>query len=354
MSHGETNTRDQRVVGAYRAASEALDERPHVETRAAILAAAARAVDAQPQDAETGAMSRRKGQRARVRASSLGPSKRPLALVASFLVATVALVLATQTMQHQATDAPPAERNAVKVAEERPAPAAQARADQEHKMQRDENGQRMSLAKSTSEVTDKLDTAPAAGMVSKPARTKQEAPATAAPAAPPAESEQKISQRALADARERPSSLRAEGAASVERAAEPASAPIVAAAPSPPSVAAAPPASSVAAAPSSPEPQQPAKESANRALLARPEARAGAVEADATAQGKLVKAKPVQRTAAIAEDAVENDPARWMERIIALRDAGHDEDADRELARLRERYPDMKVPPNALRRAGTR
>jgi hypothetical protein len=43
-----------------------------------------------------------------------------------------------------------------------------------------------------------------------------------------------------------------------------------------------------------------------------------------------------------------------MERIIALRDAGRDEDADRELARLRARYPEMKVPPNALSRSGTR
>jgi hypothetical protein len=51
---------------------------------------------------------------------------------------------------------------------------------------------------------------------------------------------------------------------------------------------------------------------------------------------------------------VENDPARWMDRIIALRDAGRDEDADRELARLRERYADFKIPPNALRRTGTR
>jgi len=47
MNNGETNTRDQRVVGAYRAASESLDERPQAQTRATILAAATRAVDAQ-------------------------------------------------------------------------------------------------------------------------------------------------------------------------------------------------------------------------------------------------------------------------------------------------------------------
>ena len=79
-------------------------------------------------------------------------------------------------------------------------------------------------------------------------------------------------------------------------------------------------------------------------------------EADAPAPEtrRLAKARPVERSAAIAGDAVEADPARWAERIVALRDAGRDEDADRELAKLRERYPDFKVPPNALRRAGTR
>src|SRR5262249_3520805 len=96
MNHGETNTRDQGVVDAYRAASAVLDERPDAGSRAAILAAAARAVEARPQDAVTGATARRQA-KPRARTSALGPSRRPLALVATFLVATVALVLATQT-----------------------------------------------------------------------------------------------------------------------------------------------------------------------------------------------------------------------------------------------------------------
>ena len=102
-----------------------------------------------------------------------------------------------------------------------------------------------------------------------------------------------------------------------------------------------------------PPAEQRAKESANQqAPAARADQYAG--QAEGATPGKLAKARPVERTSAMTEDLVENDPARWMERIIALRDAGRDEDAERELARLRERYPDQKVPPNALRRTGTR
>jgi hypothetical protein len=79
-----------------------------------------------------------------------------------------------------------------------------------------------------------------------------------------------------------------------------------------------------------------------------------AAEADQQGADRLAKARPVQRTAPIDDSAVEDDPARWLERIVALREAGRDEEADRELARLRERYRDVTVPPAALRRTGTR
>jgi hypothetical protein len=41
-------------------------------------------------------------------------------------------------------------------------------------------------------------------------------------------------------------------------------------------------------------------------------------------------------------------PALWLERIVALRHAGSDDDADRELRRLRARYPDLRIPVEAL------
>jgi hypothetical protein len=49
--------------------------------------------------------------------------------------------------------------------------------------------------------------------------------------------------------------------------------------------------------------------------------------------------------------AAELAPAQWIERIVKLREAGRDDEADRELTRLRERYPDFKVPPAALRKS---
>ena len=334
MNSGETNTRDQRVVGAYRAASDTLDERPQAATRAAILAAAARAVDAQPQDAETGATARQTAQRTRVRPRFLGPSKGPLALVASFLVATVALVLASHTMQEQpagtralAAKVAPAQEKSVQ------APEVLALTEKERGLRRDADDQR--TASTQTRNADKLAAAPEPPKA--PARAKQEAPAAgapAAPAAPPANPVLEVAPLASSEESKPVSSPREQMTASAKRI---------------------DPTSAIAFT-ETPPPAQPAKDvAANQAAsAARAEQRAAQPEADATAQGKLAKAKPVERTAAIAGDSVENDPARWMERIITLRDAGHDEDADRELARLRERYPQFKVPQNALPRTGTR
>lgn len=332
MNNGETNTRDQGVVGAYRAASDTLDERPQAATRAAILAAAARAVDAQPQDAASGATSRRTGRRTRTRTSLLGPSKGPLALVASFLVATVALVLATHTMQEQpASTAAPANTAQGAGVEEKHAqtPEVPARAEKEREQRRDADARRIPSAELR--ATDKLAAAPEPSK-----RAKQEASAAGAPAAPPASPAPAITPRAFSDESKPMAPAREQAAAPAAERIAPA------------------PASAMA---ESAAPAQPAKDVASNqaAKVARAEQRSAAPSAaDASAQGKLAKAKPVERTAAIPGDDIENDPARWMERIIALRDAGRDEDADRELTRLRERYPEMKVPQNALPRTGTR
>jgi hypothetical protein len=81
--------------------------------------------------------------------------------------------------------------------------------------------------------------------------------------------------------------------------------------------------------------------------------RAKAGVADAPAEDHVI-ARPVQRTAPMADAALEDDPARWMARIVELRAAGKDAEADEALKRLRERYPDYVVPEAALRRTGTR
>jgi len=325
-----------------------LDEQPQAATRAAILAAAARAVDAQPQDAQSGATSLRH-RRVRERASRIGPSRRPLALVASFLVATVALVLVTRTNEEREESA----RSAVasKAPEQMAANAPAAAVDGDLRAKSDVGGPSKMPAASEPLATDKLEAAPAEAKPAAPpapsARMQRAVPQSAPPTSERQDSSRR--ERTVADAGEpgRDQERAASGASSVASNAAPAPA-------SPPAVGAV-----VAAAPAAPAVTQQLKEERSKDMAMLRAAAPGAgeralAETDAAAPARLAKARPVERTAAMSEESVENDPVRWMERIIALRDAGHDEEADRELARLRERYPDVKVPETVLRRTGTR
>ncbi|MGI9026738.1 MAG: hypothetical protein ACR2GP_14385 [Burkholderiaceae bacterium] len=47
-------------------------------------------------------------------------------------------------------------------------------------------------------------------------------------------------------------------------------------------------------------------------------------------------------------------PEAWSDHIVKLREAGNDEEADREVARLKQRYPNFAIPREALRAMGTR
>ena len=47
-------------------------------------------------------------------------------------------------------------------------------------------------------------------------------------------------------------------------------------------------------------------------------------------------------------------PEAWTERIVKLREAGNDDEADREVTRLKRRYPSFAIPREALRATGTR
>ena len=53
-----------------------------------------------------------------------------------------------------------------------------------------------------------------------------------------------------------------------------------------------------------------------------------------------------------ADDVEPPTPEAWVERIVAMRASGHDDDADRELAALRRRYPTFDVPARARPTAG--
>jgi hypothetical protein len=52
--------------------------------------------------------------------------------------------------------------------------------------------------------------------------------------------------------------------------------------------------------------------------------------------------------ARMAEQAAE-PPERWLERIVQLRKEGRHEEAEKQLAEFRKRYPDYKVPESALK-----
>jgi hypothetical protein len=251
-----TEPDDRRVLQAYRAASAALDEAPAEDTRAAILAAAARATAARPQP--------------------LGRPRRrlPWAAAASVLVGAIAVLLATQVER----EAPAGRTETIAAAPAAPvAPEAKVAAD--------------------------ADVREGAGPASPPA-------ARAAPAA-----------AVRSKAPDRPQTDR-------ERA------PTTTAAP-----AAAPPAPA-AAEPSAPPPDVLAKpeDELQRAQLGaapagRPSARAAG---EARADGALA-ASPWRAT-----------PEAWIERIVRLRGEGRHREADTELAALRERHPDLRVPQAAL------
>ena len=51
----------------------------------------------------------------------------------------------------------------------------------------------------------------------------------------------------------------------------------------------------------------------------------------------------------VADQAQAETPERWLERIVRLRTEGRNDEAEKELAEFRKRYPDYKVPDAALR-----
>lgn len=240
------NERD--VVRGYHAANEVLDERPRADARAAVLAAAARAVEAKPR-----AVDRMRHWRF------------PLAAAATVLISTIAVLVATRT-----------EQEAAKLAAAPPETGAQPSAD------------------------IYAPEPPAAGPAAPP-------PAPAPSAHTPKAQPPQAAPRAAAPANR------------LEAPAEKFEAPAVAAAPAPPRAAA--------------------------DAVASSEARAERSATNGEAAGLRAA-----RERAPAATTTELAPAQWIERIVALRAAGRDDEADQELKRFRERHPDFKLPPAALRK----
>lgn len=121
----------------------------------------------------------------------------------------------------------------------------------------------------------------------------------------------------------------------------------------------APRAQTAQAAPPAPQAAPPAAAPAER--FEAPAVAAAPAAADAGATGEA-RAEPGAANGGIAglraarertpaTTTTELAPAQWIERIVALRAGGRDDEADRELKRFRERHPDFKLLPPALRRA---
>ncbi len=76
----------------------------------------------------------------------------------------------------------------------------------------------------------------------------------------------------------------------------------------------------------------------------------------AAAAAPAPQAAPAARdeVRALARSNVAELPERWLERIAELRKHGRDEEADRQLAEFRKRYPDYRIAPEMLEKVERR
>jgi hypothetical protein len=296
---------DDRSVQGYRAATESLDERPSVSTRNAILAAAARQVQSGPRDARAPVAPARRRQRW------------PYAAAAAVLLSTLAVMMATRTEQEMPTFTAPADnsgRVAAPTAE--PAPAKPAAAD----------GVVADAAPTPAPAASK----PAPKVAQREAQPAQVTTAPASPAPPPAPVS--AGNEAKLNAATEPARAKEEvaglSAAPAEQAAS-AEAPGAAA--------------DIAIAPMAKRPSAPLNESAERRR-----------DDGAAAAGNATPRAAQGTVAGAARSEADLSAGEWLDRIVKLRRAGRHDEADAELKRFRERYPQVTIPPEAQAPAGTR
>jgi len=314
-----------RVQRDYRAANEALDERPSAATRASILAAAARQVQAGPRDAA-----------APIAAPKPGMRRWPMAAAAAVMLSTLAVMMAVRTEHEMPTFTPPTGSDESRAAAAR-APVAPGV----------ESGS--ATDKSAGEVA-------AASTQRAPALAKERTakPAAVTPAAAPPSS----GTSALRDVAPQLADSKVTAPVGEPRAKEevaglraPASPPPSAAAPleakrAAPSAAAG---SEVASAePAAPGVDRERRRDEGAANLARAPARQA--EAVGGALGAAAEKPRAEGDAAANELRAED----WLEKIIKQRQMGRHEEADAELKRFRERYPHVQIPAAALPPSGTR
>ena len=360
-SNGDLNGNDaERVRRAYRSATENLNESPSAAVRAAVLAAAARAVQARPTAVTTHGVAPALRGRPRWRM--------PLAAAASVLVGTMAVLLAQRTEENLPAQgdaaqvavragepAPPVVSAEPKAVDAAPAAVAATPPDRARQLADADATRRQQFAQSAGEQqrraneTGPQETAPA--IAAQEHKLIEQAAPASAPAVQLLEKREaetatgRVSaQLSQADRRE-PAGLAAKASESVA---------------APQSVrsesAAGSAAERDAAAPATPK-----KDTRGDEPPRTPQPASAPVPA--APPPERVIGRPVQRTAPIAEaqglaariepaevsPAVVADPARWLDRIMRLRAEGRHDLADAELKSLRARYPDVVIPRQALR-----
>jgi len=330
------NHDDDRVGRDYRAANAALDERPAPATRAAILAAAAREAKARPREDAGSSAPRRAMQRW------------PMAAAAAVLLSTLAALLTVRTEREMPSFTAPA-------ADEQTPPTSPA--------VRSPPSVSGPAATPPAAVDATMPRAPAtvqrpppdtpSGAVQPGAKPNAPALAKRTPSAPvtaemqTARDQPRVSQEEARDAIAPAGRSRAKeesGASSTAPAAmpaEPAASGAIEARPA--NRAAAPPAAVAAE-----KQRQDRAERANAAPLrelgaAAPGAPSGSASAEAAA---TVESDTSDARSMRADD--------WLEKIIKLRREGRQVEADEELKLFRERFPQVRIPADALGPTGTR
>ena len=305
MKPESNQARDERaaqeaLARAYREASNAADESPDPRVRAAVLAAAARAVDAKPHDAARRAATH-------PFATRRWPLSAAALLVVSIMTGLVVtrgwwerldLVDANQQRQERAQES-------AQEAARAPAPTAPAQ----------DAPQPPAASASASNAPSDLAANPGNARsepAAKPHDARRRTPGIASPKASGIESREAPVTPAPDAADATLSSMTA------KKSEEFSSNAAAASAAAPPTVSAAPAA---------------AQRSLSRIAQLR-----GNQRADET-------------TGTPAEPA---SAEAWIDRIVRLREAGEDDQADREVARLRLRHPSFTIPREALRAMGTR
>jgi hypothetical protein len=327
---------NRELVDRYRQASAELDERPAASVRASILAAAARNVGAKPVDAAAKPRTR---------------PRWPLAAAAAVMLSTLAVMLAIRTNEEMpqfgappeaarsAADTPATEsaRSAADAVapSAKPAPAPPLPAVDPPPREREGEQQ----------ITEKRQVQPRNGRA---ARTNKESDSVA-------QAPGETSPRALTKARGKKDSD------SIAQAPSETSPPALTEAPATSPITALEKAARENVPAAAPPP--PAPEPTDRSKQRAEQPAAGAVaqtppmdQASAGARRDAARpATPAPLSAAQSErKQVEESAETWLERIIKLRREGRHDEADAELKRFRERYPQVQPPSEALPPVGTR